>query len=124
MTTDIDILIVDDHVSFQELLATFLEGAGYQVTTAANGQEALTYLRPSTDLPGLILLDVAMPIMTGLDFLRAQQQDERLATIPVVLMTALRRCDNAEAAANVVAYLEKPIDLDRLETLVHAYGRP
>src|SRR5215217_8230205 len=124
MTTAADILIVDDHLSLQMLLTLIVEGAGYRGVTANNGQDALTYLHASTNLPGLILLDVAMPIMTGWDFLRAQQQDARLATIPVVLMTALDRFDHEEASANVVAYLKKPIDLDALEELVHAQCQP
>jgi CheY-like chemotaxis protein len=124
MTTAADILIVDDHLSLQMLLTLIVEGAGYRGATANNGQDALTYLRSSTNLPRLILLDVAMPIMTGWDFLRAQQQDARLATIPVVLMTALSGFDHEEAAANVVAYLKKPIDLDALEALVHAQYQP
>jgi CheY-like chemotaxis protein len=55
------------------MLATFLEDAGYTVVGAANGREALSYLYRCAKLPGLILLDVAMPVMTGWDFLRAQQ---------------------------------------------------
>ena len=124
MTTAADILIVDDHLSLQMLLTLIVEGAGYRGVTANNGQDALTYLHASANLPGLILLDVAMPIMTGWDFLRAQQQDVRLATIPVVLMTALSHFDHEEAAANVVAYLKKPIVLDALEALVHAQYQP
>ena len=121
MTTAADILIVDDHLSLQMLLTLIVEGAGYHGVTANNGQDALTYLHSCEDLPGLILLDVAMP---GWDFLRAQQQDARLATIPVVLMTALSCFDHEEASANVVASLKKPIDLDALETLVHAQYLP
>ena len=124
MTIAADILIVDDHLSLQMLLTLIVEGAGYHGVTANNGQDALTYLHSCTNLPGLILLDVAMPIMTGWDFLRAQQQDARLAPIPVVLMTALSCFAHAEASANVVASLKKPIDLDALETLVHAQYLP
>ena len=125
MTTAADILIVDDHLSLQMLLTLIVEGAGYRGATANNGQDALTYLHASANLPGLILLDVAMPIMTGWDFLRAQQQDARLAAIPVVLMTALSHFDHQEASVNnVVAYLKKPIDLDALEALVHAQYQP
>ncbi len=124
MTTTADILIVDDHLSLQVLLTLIVEGAGYRGVTANNGQDALTYLHSSTNLPGLILLDVAMPIMTGWEFLRAQQQDARLAAIPVVLMTALSRFDHQEASANVVAALKKPLDLAALQALVHAQYQP
>jgi CheY-like chemotaxis protein len=67
--TMMHILIVDDHVTLQTLLTTFLGEAGHDVVTATHGQEALTYLRHSTKLPDLILLDVAMPTMTGWAFL-------------------------------------------------------
>jgi CheY-like chemotaxis protein len=118
------ILIVDDHLSLQLLLTTFLEDVGYEAVTASNGAEALAYLRQSTDLPGLILLDVAMPTMTGWEFLRHQQCDARLASIPVVLMTALGHVDCEERAPGAVASLKKPMDLMELQALLHAHYRP
>ncbi len=118
------ILIVDDQKSLLLLLTTFLEGAGYAVVTASNGHEALTYLRGTSDLPSLILLDVAMPRMTGWEFLRAQQRDARLDAIPVVVMTALGPIDHQEVEPSVVACLQKPIDLTELEALLIAHDRP
>lgn len=117
-----NILIVDDHQTLLMLLSTFLEGANYQIVTATNGSDGLTYLRQANDLPRLILLDVAMPTMNGWDFLREQQRDTRLASIPVVLMSALGPLDRTDLPASVVAYLQKPIDLCELEALlcVHA----
>jgi CheY-like chemotaxis protein len=119
-----DILVVDDLKSIQQLLNVFLEDAGYSVATAGNGQEALTYLRETTDLPRLILSDVAMPIMTGWDFLREQQRDARLAAIPVVLMTALGCFEHTEAADGAAAYLDKPIDLTALAAILRTYAPP
>jgi len=107
------ILIVDDHTDFQILLRMILEEAGYTVISATNGRDALLYLHQTNVLPGLILLDIAMPLMTGTEFLREQQRDPLLAAIPVVLITARDNFD-LEAAGCVVAILHKPIDLDTL----------
>jgi CheY-like chemotaxis protein len=118
------ILIVDDQPAHLMLLTTFLEGAGYEVASARNGQEALSYLRRTSDLPSLILLDIAMPQVTGWDFLRAQQQEAHLAVIPVIIMTALGPLDHQKVTPSVVAFLEKPIHLAELEVLLHTYEQP
>ena len=118
------ILIVDDHLSLQTLLTLFLEDAGYETVTANNGAEALNYLRQSADLPGLILLDIAMPKMTGWEFLGHQQRDPRLSTIPVVLMSALAHVDCDERALSAVAMVSKPMDLPDLEEVLHTHYRP
>jgi CheY-like chemotaxis protein len=118
------ILVADDHLSLLTLLTTFLEESGYDVVTVRNGREALACLHDGSVLPGLILLDVAMPVMTGWEFLCEQQRDNRLAALPVILMTALGRFDIAAMTASVVACLEKPLDLDTLAALVHQYAEP
>src|SRR5262249_34919253 len=107
------IFIVDDHADFQTLLTMILEEAGYTVISATNGRDALMYLHQTDVLPGLILLDIAMPLMTGTEFLREQQRDPLLAAIPVVVLTARDDFDH-EAASCVVATLRKPINLDTL----------
>ena len=118
------ILVADDHLSLLTLLAAFLEESGYDVVTVRNGREALACLHDGSVLPGLILLDVAMPVMTGWEFLCEQQRDTRLAALPVILMTALGRFDFAAVTASVVACLEKPLDLNTLAALVHQYAEP
>ena len=118
------ILVADDHLSLLTLLTTFLEGSGYEVVTARNGREALACLHHSSPLPELILLDVAMPVMTGWEFLCEQQRESHLAVLPVILMTALGWFDDAAITASVVACLQKPLDLDTLAALVHEHARP
>ena len=117
------ILVVDDQAGMRMLLATLLEDAGYDVVEAAHGQAALTYLGAATELPGLILLDIAMPVMTGWAFLAELHRDERLASIPVMLMTALGPAAARSAPGPAVAYIEKPIDIDRLLSSVRAHYR-
>jgi chemosensory pili system protein ChpA (sensor histidine kinase/response regulator) len=118
------ILIVDDHVSLQMLLTAFLQELGYVVYAVNNGKEALRYLRQTTVLPNLMLLDVAMPVMTGWEFLCERERDVRLADIPVVMMTALGRFEHRDGVPGIVGYLDKPIDLAALETLLRAYAKP
>jgi CheY-like chemotaxis protein len=67
---------------------------------------------------------MAMPFMTGWDFLCAHQQDARLAAIPVVVMTALAPLPHPKLPPAVIAFLEKPIDLDELEHLLWSRCQP
>jgi DNA-binding response OmpR family regulator len=117
-----NILIVDDQRDFRIMLATFLEDVGYTVVSAANGRDALSYLYCCAEPPGLILLDVAMPVMTGWDFLQVQQANTTLASIPVVLLSARGdvRHDGLDCAP--AAYLQKPIDLNTLLATIRQYS--
>jgi len=67
------ILVVEDELSQREALAEVLSRLGYEVRCAANGSEALELMRHSESLPGLILLDLMMPVMDGWEF-RAEQR--------------------------------------------------
>ena len=118
------VLIVDDDVNLQVLLTTFLEDAGYTVHTAATGADALRHVRQAAELPDVLLLDIAMPVMTGWGFLREQHHDPRLAAIPVILMTALGWFDHEDTPPAVVAALPKPLDLTELEALLAVFARP
>ena len=110
------ILVVDDQPAFRSLLTILLEDAGYPVVCACHGRDALTYLRRCTTKPGLILLDWVMPVMNGRDFLREQQRDAALASIPVVVLTARTDLDPARDQLLVAACLAKPPDLEILLT--------
>jgi CheY-like chemotaxis protein len=114
------VLVVDDDASIRESLADLLGDEGYQVTTATNGAEALTLLRPPAELrPCVILLDLMMPIMSGHEFYAEQQRDPALAAIPIVVISADRNAA-LKAPALEVEYLSKPV---RLETVLGALGR-
>ena len=116
------ILIVDDQESHLLLLSTLLEGIGYAAVTAQNGQEALKYLHGAVDLPDFILLDMAMPQMSGWDFLHAQEEEARLAAIPVIVMTALGPLAHKKMPPSVIAMLDKPFDLSELERLLSTHS--
>ena len=115
-------LVVDDNPDIRMMLTALLEDEGYSVATAANGREALRYLRQCAEQPRLILLDLAMPIMTGWDFLDEQRSDPLLASIPVVLMTARGHFDNEGLDIHAVDYIHKPTELETLvATIKHHY---
>ena len=105
------ILLVDDDAAIRESFADVLNEDGYAVTTAANGLEALEYLHSAQTLPSLILLDIMMPKMNGWQFRAAQQVQQRLADIPVVVLSASGNLDQVAAKMGVAGFLRKPIDL-------------
>jgi CheY-like chemotaxis protein len=117
------ILIVEDEFLIRDALTEFLEEEGYSVAGAANGQEALSYLRRGT-LPSLILLDLMMPVMSGMQFLAERQQDPALAAIPVVLLSADRNSQEKVLSTAPVEYLEKPVRLTDLLDTVERYCQP
>ena len=80
------LLIVDDSRDFTEVLARLLRYHGYEAQTAMSGSDALTWLNVQT--PSLILLDVMMPEMSGIDVLRTLRSDEKNAEVPVIILTA------------------------------------
>ena len=110
MSTTREVLVVDDDPDSRTLLTLALSGAGYDVATAQNGQEALRAAR--SHRPDVILLDLAMPVMDGFAFRAAQLQDPELAGIPVLCVSG--RHDAVEAARDLGldACLEKPFCLD------------
>jgi CheY-like chemotaxis protein len=111
------VLVVEDDRYIQESLRMFLEAEGYSVFSAYNGQEALQQLA-NIPKPCLILLDLMMPVMTGWEFLQSQKQDVIMATIPVIVVSAMVDSDRPKDAAG---FIKKPIDLDRLIATVEKY---
>jgi hypothetical protein len=95
-----------------------------------NGEEALDLLRgkgphASEPRPGLILLDLSMPVMSGLEFLKAVKSDPELRVIPTVVLTASNHeADRRNAYEfGAAGYLVKPIDVDRFAEVVRAIER-
>lgn len=112
------VLIVDDEADIRDMLAVLLEEEGYQAAGAANGLEALNYLRQHRPLPCLVLLDLMMPVMDGSEFRRRQRADPALESIPVVVLTADGRPPSLDAAG----YLIKPVRLRDLLDAVERHG--
>ena len=117
MSTGPSILIVEDDLDIRDTVSQILEDEGYPVASAANGQEALDYLR-GADLPGLILLDLMMPVMNGWQFRTEQQRDPRLSAVPVVVLSADSNVQEKAASLGAVGCIQKPIHLsDLLDTV-------
>jgi CheY-like chemotaxis protein len=104
-----NILLVEDNADSREMLALILQGEGYNVWEAGNGQEALEMLE-RLPRPCIILLDLMMPVMDGWEFRLRQQQDPRLSSIPVVVVSAVHDAD-AHAALAATRWLKKPLDI-------------
>lgn len=79
------ILIVEDEQSLSDAYVMILENEGYKVAAAYDGQQALDYLKKNT--PDLILLDLRMPVMDGLEFLETAKLSERLPNLPIVVFS-------------------------------------
>ncbi|OAQ21182.1 sigma-54-dependent transcriptional regulator [Thermosulfurimonas dismutans] len=112
-----EILIVDDDPSFREFLSLFLKKEGYQVLVSQNGKEALTILKRKR--PHLILLDLRMPEMEGLEFLEIIRK--RGIDVPVIVITAYASLDSAVRAKKEGAfdYVPKPFKLETLRNKIN-----
>lgn len=83
-----NILVVEDDRLIQRFLKVVLESDGYQVVLASNGSEALAHLRSAPALPDLIMVDCLMPVMDGAAFRAHLAADDRLSSVPLLLMSA------------------------------------
>jgi len=107
------VLVVDDEPNAVELLTEFLTAKGYEVIAASNGEEALRRLQE--DRPHLILLDVRMPRMDGLEVLRRVREIDQ--AVGVIMVTAVHEEETGRRALQLGAfdYITKPLDLKYLE---------
>lgn len=116
--TPTSVLVVDDDVSIRKMIVAALRRDG--ITTfyeASNGREALDSM--SRDHPDVVVLDLMMPILSGWDVLQARQKDPALSRIPVVIVSASRDAQIAEAVdKGICAFLPKPFDIATLSAIV------
>lgn len=118
------ILLVDDDREVLQMTALLLRSDGYDVTTAASGEEALYAVREAT--PDAVLLDINMPGMDGWEVLRVLKEDRRTTDIPVVVFSVNFEVREKLRALQQGAadYVVKPFDtqrfLERMRTLVNA----
>jgi CheY-like chemotaxis protein len=107
------ILIVDDDAVIRSTLADLLTDEGYCVACAEDGRAALECLDRG-ESPGLILLDLMMPVMDGWDFRSEQRRRGTLASVPIVIMTAGGRCPDAAVALEAQGCVGKPFSFQEL----------
>jgi len=118
------ILIVDDSPADIELATIALEATGREMSilSAPDGQSALAMLGDGHELPELILLDLKMPCMGGIEVLGKIRAEDRLRDIPVIVVTSsCLESDRAEAiAAGASEYIEKPLGLDQFSKVLES----
>jgi two-component system, OmpR family, response regulator CpxR len=115
------VLVVEDDVDIRQALVEILEDQGFETLGARDGADALDILSRATDLPCVILLDLMMPVMDGAAFREAQRNDPRIASIPVVVLSAYRDVERHAAPLDAVSVLRKPPTVRELVTVLRAH---
>jgi DNA-binding response OmpR family regulator len=114
------VLVADDEDDIRALVSFRLKRAGYEVITAADGEEA--FLLATTRLPDLVVLDMMMPKATGLEVTRNMREQATTKDIPIILLTA--RAQEADVAHGFEAgandYVKKPFSPQDLQARVQA----
>lgn len=118
------LLVEDDHVDILTIRRALKEiEVANPIVTRENGEEALAYLRaPGSARPCIILLDLNMPIMNGLEFLQQAKGDERLRSIPVIVLTTSEEQQDKLNSFNlgVAGYMAKPVDYRRFVDMMRS----
>jgi CheY-like chemotaxis protein len=114
------VLIVEDHEDIRQMMKVYLGCYGYEIVEATDGYEAVDIA--VREMPDLILMDIAMPILDGIGATEAIRSHAELADIPIVALSAygdFYREKALEVGCNDV--IQKPLDFDRLEPIVERY---
>ncbi|HNX57627.1 MAG TPA: response regulator [Spirochaetota bacterium] len=112
------IMVVDDSTSIRQSLRFILEQNGYQVTDAPNGSEALALLKPETQL---IMTDINMPVMNGIDFIKAVRgRTDALKAVPILVLTTETQDDLRQKGkeAGATGWIVKPFTADELVAVI------
>ena len=117
------VLFVDDEEQIRKLLSTWLARHGYEVTVANDGWEALKAIRAKA--PDLVITDVNMPNMNGLELTRRMRADHRTARIPVIMLSARKQADDVLTgyAEGADEYIPKPVEMAVLAAKVEVLIR-
>jgi CheY-like chemotaxis protein len=110
------VMVVDDETVLSEVISMLIEDLGYEPVIATNGAEAINLLCGGDPLPALIISDVMMPRMNGIELVNRIRADQLLAGIPVILTSAA-----ASATIPTAHFLPKPFDLEELADLINYY---
>jgi two-component system cell cycle response regulator DivK len=115
------VLVVEDNETSMKLFRDVLQATGYTPLEASSGEEALALAAVST--PALVLMDIQLPDIDGIEALRRLREDERTAQIPVLALTAQAMKGDRERflAAGFDGYLSKPVDVPELIATVRRY---
>jgi DNA-binding response OmpR family regulator len=113
------VLIADDSDDTREMFRTLLEMKGYRVLEARDGQEAIDVT--VRENPGLVLLDLGLPRLNGLSVIRRLRKELKVVNVPLVVITGYDKHFETAMAAGCDDYLLKPVDFDRLDTILDYY---
>ncbi len=119
---DPGVLVVEDDVDIRESVVELLQEHGFHALGAEHGAEALSILRAGAR-PGLLIVDLAMPVMDGATLCARLAEEPALASIPVVLVSAYRNVAAAIESIQPAAFLAKPLDARLLLTTVRDHVR-
>lgn len=115
-----NILVADDELPVREFIALVLADSGHQTVLAGNGKQALELMEK--ERPDLVISDVMMPLMGGVELCQRLKSTADTAQVPVILMTSAGQRITADAGHD--GFLAKPFDLHVLEALVERCLRP
>ncbi len=111
------VLVVDDHQDTRDAIAELLHDEGHEHGSAANGQEALDWLKMQTALPCMILLDLRMPVMDGWDFLRTVRLAPKWNDIAIIVVSATVERDAPHPVLPAKAFWSKPLGAEQIGDL-------
>lgn len=117
-----NVLFVDDEEQIRKLVSTFLQRRGYNVRLASDGMEALRLVRE--DLPHLVITDVNMPYMNGLELTRRLRENHKTSRIPIIMLSARKQAEDVLSGYQVGVddYVPKPVEMAvlgaKIETLL------
>ena len=118
------ILVVEDNARNMKLVRDLLQASGFRTLEASTGGEAVALA--AEHRPALVLMDIRLPDMDGVEALRRLRMDSRTAPIPVLAVTAqaMKGDDDRFEEAGFDGYLAKPVDIDELIATVARYAAP
>jgi len=111
-------LIVDDDDNIREALEELLALHGFTGRLAENGRVALQLLRTRARLPKVILLDISMPVLDGWGFLLERDNDPRLLTVPVIVISASLGIEERARMAGAHSVMRKPLEPNHLLSVI------
>ena len=115
----LNVLLVEDDADARGLYGYMLALAGYKVKVVRNGLEA--YAEIQVDRPDVIVTDIAMPILSGLDLIMAVRSNDELSDLPVVAITSFGENLREQArAAGATEAIDKPTELARIREVIDA----
>jgi CheY-like chemotaxis protein len=117
------ILVAEDNEANRDLIREILEEEGFRVTEAINGKDAIE--KAAAEIPDLILMDIEMPVMSGLEAIKNLMQNEETNRVPIIVLTGLAEMDDRIKAfySGAMDYVNKPFNTHELIAHVKSYLR-